>query len=258
LKKSGYYKEADNKPNPLNPTNTENSSIPIEEHNSLISKSTNYLWTYTKDIALGFALFTTAVLGIGSVGAIVSSVAPNHHYMRYTEAAIPHNSPAYDNFVIQLGNHSNAKAQIELLIQQNLLNEEGKNHTIGSLSEVTPLMQAAYFYNAEATYDLIKAGADINYTTVSGNSILDVFKPTTNSTRQIEIFKLLMLNGLDWKANNMEILKTTASNKEWRQFWVDYLTKYEKSFLPTYGVILKSTVSNNDLAISKEINNLKE
>jgi hypothetical protein len=103
--------------------------------------------------------------------------------------------------------------------------------------------------------DLLKQTDQINNKISSqANEIYETsfFTPLSYAikTDNKEVVSMLLDAGANWKANNYEILRNTAHQSDWRNFWIDYFQTNNKDFLPHYRDIMQN--NNSDITQASE------
>lgn len=223
----------------------------------VLKTSKNLFMTFAKDVLLGTALFITATVGIVAV-----SVAPRialHEPQPYiTPVNANHISSTYMDFIRKTSIYDDTTKEIAQLKDQGLINEVDKSRNF------TPLTYAIHYKNKAAIEKLIENGAVINLP--SANESRELVQQLSyyntdyqvNFKNHIEITDLLLSKGLDWRQNDYQLLKNTATHKDWREFWIKYFATNNKAGLDIYKNILRENISMKDVLIYdslKELNN---
>lgn len=259
LKNSGYQKSSI----------TDKDSI-VSKKINIFTKPKKVLWTFSKDIILGFSLFGAGVIGTGLIGSIISHSSKLMHntpivkQIEKTEI----NSIFFDNYIQKILLKQDTTKEIATLKAQGLLNEENKNPLFSSPKYTTPLMQAIYFNDFNSVKELINSGANVNFINSDNQSAINAIELNFLSKQNIdneektktsiEITNYLLSQGLDWKTNNFSILYKTSNSPLWRSFWIDYISKTNPAFIPMYQQILQDRLSPSDSLVLQELKKFKK
>lgn len=137
-------------------------------------------------------------------------------------------------------------------IVQHITNSQEATNLMNDLKDVRGnKLTNAQAQTIQKDINLLKQTGQINNKISNqANEIYDTkfFTPLSYAikTDNKEVVGMLLDAGANWKANNYEILKNTAHQSDWRNFWIDYFQANNKDFLPHYREILQS--NNSDLA----------
>lgn len=231
----------------------------LAEDTNVLQKTGKILITFTKDVLLG-----TSLLVVGTIGLMAIVVTPRAMFDKHVDYAPQSNyvaptaqvSTYYQSFLNKLYLHEDATKEVLALKNQGLLNE------VNPSNGYTPLVHAIHLKNKHAIEALVQNGATINLPTKEARNTLMTqlvyYNPdiSVNFDTYTDITSYLLANGLDWKQNDYQLLKSTAQEQAWRDFWINYFAKNSPQSLTIYKDILQNNISDKEILLHNTLKNM--